>query len=73
MLRRAPGILSGSCCSLFNLNDCGVGWGEGSGLPPVTAFEALYKVAMPQGVLGASLKNDFHIIMALNDRVENSH
>lgn len=73
VLRRAPGILSGSCCFLFNLNDCGAGWGEDSGLPPVTASEALSKIAMPPGVLGASLKSGFHVIMALNGRVENSH
>lgn len=49
-----------------------MGWGKGSGLPPVTASEALSKIAMLPGVLGASLKNGFHVIMALNDRVENS-
>lgn len=73
VLRRAPGFLPGSCCFLFNLNHCGVEWGEGSGLPPVAASEALSKIAMLPGVLGASLKNGFHVIMALNDRVENSH
>lgn len=59
VLRRAPGILSGSCCFQFNLNDCGAGWGEGSGLPPVTASEALSRIAVSLGVLGASLKNGF--------------
>lgn len=78
VLKMAPGFLSGSCSFLINLYVWNVGWGEGSGHPPITASGGLVlESTIPHGAwtfLGkVSLTLSWHSVFTANDRVENSH